>query len=55
VDFSFSYDINSDYNVYFEALNLHNGTFSARGRCKDQVLDVVDFGRRSTLGADARS
>jgi iron complex outermembrane recepter protein len=54
VDFSSSYDINNHFNVYFEAINLNDSTFSTHGRFKDQVLDVVDFGRRFTLGVHAK-
>jgi len=50
VDFSTSYRFGSNFDVYFEALNLTNETFSTHGRFKEQVLDVVDFGRRYTLG-----
>jgi len=50
VDFSTSYDINKHFNVYFEALNLTNETFSTHGRYKEQVLDVTDTGRMYTLG-----
>jgi TonB-dependent receptor len=50
VDFSTSYDINKHFNVYFEALNLTNETFSTHGRFSEQVLDVTDTGRMYTLG-----
>jgi len=50
VDFSTSYDINKHLNVYFEALNLNNSTYSTHGRYKEQLLDVVKFGRSFTLG-----
>jgi len=50
VDFSTSYDINRHFNVYFEALNLTNETFSTHGRFSEQVLDVVDTGKMFTLG-----
>jgi TonB-dependent receptor len=50
VDFSTSYDINKHFNVYFEALNLTDETFSTHGRFKEQVLDVTDTGRMYTLG-----
>jgi hypothetical protein len=53
-DFSSSYDINSHFNVWFEALNLNDETFNTHGRFKEQVLDVVDFGRRFTLGVHAK-
>ncbi len=54
VDFSTSYDINSHFNVYFEALNLNDSTFSTHGRFKEQLLDAVDFGRTFTLGVHAK-
>ncbi|WP_420381014.1 TonB-dependent receptor [Novosphingobium sp.] len=50
VDFSTSYDVNKHLNVYFEALNLNNSTYSTHGRFKEQVLDVVKFGRSFTFG-----
>jgi TonB-dependent receptor len=50
VDFSTSYRFGSNFDVYFEALNLTDETFSTHGRFEEQVLDVVDFGRRYTLG-----
>jgi len=31
-------------------LNLNNATYSTHGRFSEQVLDVVDYGRRFTLG-----
>jgi iron complex outermembrane recepter protein len=54
LDLSTSYDINSHFNVYFEALNLTNDVFATRGRFSEQVLDVVDTGRTFTLGVHAR-
>lgn len=54
VDFSSSYDINSHCNVCFEAFNLDDEMFNTHGKFKEQVLDVVDFGGRSTLGVDAK-
>jgi iron complex outermembrane recepter protein len=54
LDLSTSYDINSHFNVYFEALNLTNDVFATRGRFSEQILDVVDTGRTFTLGVHAR-
>jgi TonB-dependent receptor len=54
VDFSTSYQLSSSIDVYFEALNLTDETYSTHGRFKEQVLDVVDFGRRYTLGFHVR-
>jgi iron complex outermembrane receptor protein len=50
VDFSTSYDFNRHFNVYFEALNLTDQTYSTHGRFKEQILDVVDTGRTFTVG-----
>jgi TonB-dependent receptor len=50
VDFSTSYLITPEMNVYFSALNLNDATFSTHGRFPEQLLDVVDYGRRFTLG-----
>lgn len=54
IDFSTSYDFSERFSVYFEGLNLNESTFSTHGRFDDQILDVVDFGRRFTLGARMR-
>ena len=54
VDLSTSYDINSHFNVYFEALNLTDDVFATRGRFSEQILDVVDTGRSYTVGFHAK-
>jgi iron complex outermembrane receptor protein len=54
IDFSTSYDITSQLNVYFSAQNLNDSTYSTHGRYSEQLLDVVDFGRRFTLGLHFR-
>jgi iron complex outermembrane receptor protein len=51
VDFSSSYDVTKNVSVFFEGLNLNNSTYSTHGRYSEQVLDVVAYGRRFTLGA----
>ncbi|HVW73259.1 MAG TPA: TonB-dependent receptor [Rhizomicrobium sp.] len=50
IDFSTSYDITDQFNVYFAALNLNDATYSTHGRFSEQLLDMVDYGRRFTLG-----
>jgi len=50
LDFSTSYDITDQFNVYFTAQNLNDATFATHGRYGNQVLDVVDYGRRFTAG-----
>ncbi len=54
VDFSTSYDFTKQYSVFFEALNLNDATYSTHGRYSNQILDVVDYGRRFTLGFHAK-
>ena len=46
MDFSTSYDITEQFTVYFEAMNLTDATYSTHGRYSNQVLDVVDYGRK---------
>jgi iron complex outermembrane recepter protein len=50
IDFSTSYDITPELTVNFAALNITDATYSTRGRFADQPLDIVDYGRRFTLG-----
>ncbi len=50
IDFSTSYDISSSLYVYFSAQNLNNAIFSTHGRFAEQLLDMVDYGRRFTVG-----
>ncbi len=50
VDFSTSYQLTKQLQVYFEALNLTDATYSTHGRFSEQILDVVDYGRTFTLG-----
>jgi TonB-dependent receptor len=54
LDFSTQYDINSHFNVYFEALNLTDNVYHTRGRFDNQTLNVVDYGRSFTLGVRAK-
>lgn len=50
MDFSTSYAVNAQLDVYFSALNLTDATFSTHGRFSEQLLDAVDYGRRLTFG-----
>ena len=50
MDFSTSYDVTEQFNVYFEAMNLTDATYSTHGRYSNQVLDVVDYGRKMIAG-----
>ncbi|MGB6306587.1 MAG: TonB-dependent receptor [Steroidobacteraceae bacterium] len=54
VDFSSQYDINSHLDVYFEALNINNSTYSTHGRYADQLLDAISFGPTLTFGIHAK-
>ena len=48
--FSTSYQITDNINAYLEGDNLMNQAYSTRGRFPDQLVDVVSYGRRFTLG-----
>jgi iron complex outermembrane recepter protein len=50
MDLSTSYDITSQITAYAEALNLTDATYSTHGRFSNQVLDVVDYGRKFIFG-----
>lgn len=50
VDFSTSYAVNRELSIYFSAQNLNDATFTTHGRFSEQILDLVDYGRRFTLG-----
>jgi TonB-dependent receptor len=50
MDFSTSYDLTEQLTVYFEAQNLTDATYSTHGRFSNQVLDVVDYGRKFIAG-----
>ncbi|HVY24422.1 MAG TPA: TonB-dependent receptor [Steroidobacteraceae bacterium] len=49
-DASTSYDFNEHLSVYLEGQNLNNAVYSTHGRFSEQVLNVVDTGRRFTFG-----
>ena len=50
LDLSSRYDLTDRITAYLEVSNLLDATFSTRGRFPEQVLDVVAYGRRFTLG-----
>ena len=50
VDLTTSYDINKNFSVFGEALNVNNNQQSTHGRYSNQLLDVFDYGRRYTAG-----
>jgi len=54
VDFSTSYYVTPRFSVYFSGLNLNGATYSTHGRFSEQLLDMVDYGRRFTLGIHFR-
>ena len=54
IDFSSSYDVTKQVSVYFEGINLNDATYSTHGRYSNQILDVIDYGRRFTLGVHAK-
>jgi iron complex outermembrane recepter protein len=51
LNFSTSYDVTQNLTLYFEAMNITDATYSTHGRFSEQVLDVVDYGRRFIVGA----
>lgn len=54
IDFSTSYQLTPELNVFAEVLNVTNETQSTHGRYSNQLLDVFDYGRRYTAGVRAR-
>jgi TonB-dependent receptor len=54
IDLSTSLAVTGNFAVYAEVMNVLNSTYSTRGRFPEQVLDVVDYGRRITLGLHYR-
>jgi iron complex outermembrane receptor protein len=50
IDFTTSYNITPALNVYFAGVNLTDSIYGTRGRFAEQLLDVVDYGRRFMLG-----
>lgn len=54
VDISTSYAVSGSIDAYCEVMNLLGTTYSTRGRFPEQVLDVVDYGRRITIGLHYR-
>jgi TonB-dependent receptor len=50
LDFSTSYDVTSQVTIFFEANNLTDATYSTHGRFSNQLLDVVDYGRKLKAG-----
>ena len=50
VDFSTSYQLTDDINVFFDMTNVFDAKMSTHGRFKNQLLDVYDYGRRITAG-----
>jgi iron complex outermembrane recepter protein len=50
VDMSINYDIDENFTVFFEGLNLNNETEQGFGRYEDQFLFARQYGSRYTLG-----
>lgn len=53
-DLSASLALSDSIDAYCEVMNLFNSTYSTRGRFSEQVLDVIDYGRRITVGLHYR-
>ena len=54
IDLTSSYDINDNFSVFGEVLNVNNNKQSTHGRFSNQLLDVFDYGRRYTAGVRFR-
>ena len=54
IDLTSSYDINKNFSVFAEALNVNNNQQSTHGRYSNQLLDVFDYGRRYSAGVRYR-
>jgi iron complex outermembrane recepter protein len=54
VDLSTSLDLTDQLAAYCDVMNLLDSTYSTRGRFPEQVLDVVAYGRRITVGLHYR-
>jgi len=50
VDMSINYDIDDNFTVFFEGLNLNNETEQGYGRYEEQFLFARQYGSRYTLG-----
>ena len=50
VDMSINYDIDENFTVFFEGLNLNNETEQGFGRYEEQFLFARQYGSRYTLG-----
>ena len=50
VDMSVNYDIDDNFTVFFEGLNLNNETEQSYGRYEEQFLSANQYGTRYTLG-----
>jgi TonB-dependent receptor len=50
VDMSVNYDIDENFTLFFEGLNLNNETEQGYGRYEEQFLFARQYGSRYTLG-----
>jgi len=50
IDMSVNYDIDENFTVFFEGLNLNNETEQGYGRYEEQFLFARQYGSRYTLG-----
>jgi len=53
-DLSGSYDINDNFTVFFEGVNINDQRVVARGRESDQIVSITETGARYSLGVRAR-
>ena len=53
-DISASYDVNDDWTVFFEGINITEEELVQTGRFRDQVFNIEDNGSRYALGFRAK-
>ena len=54
VDASISYDLNKNFTIFADGINIFNETSRAHGRFDNQFIWAIETGPRYTLGARAR-
>ena len=53
-DISASYDVNDDWTVFFEGINITEEELVQTGRFRDQIFNIEDNGSRYALGFRAK-
>ncbi len=53
IDLSASYDINENFTMFFEGINVTGETLKSRGRFANHIVSLIDSGARYTVGVRA--